>query len=190
MANYILFISETRLKESTAINLNVDVQLLLPFVKQAQKLYIETRLGTKLNDKLKALITAGTVGAPANAAYKTLLDDYIAEILPSMALFHAIPFLRFKVENGNIYSKTSETGTALSTEEAQHLRSEVQNTAEYYMERMVEYLRNNGTSFPEYTQNTGADVDPTSNAYYSGINVERSRQDDDFDCLRRQIYGA
>ena len=43
----------------------------------------------------------------------------------------AIPYLRFKFENGNIYSKTSETGTALSTEEAQHIREEVLNTASY-----------------------------------------------------------
>ena len=33
--SYVLFISEQKLKESTAINLNVDVDLLLPFVKEA-----------------------------------------------------------------------------------------------------------------------------------------------------------
>jgi hypothetical protein len=39
--------------------------------------------------------------------------------------------LRFKVENGNIYSKTSENGTPLTTEESQHLSEEVLNTAQY-----------------------------------------------------------
>jgi hypothetical protein len=39
---YVLFISEQKLKDSTAINLNVDVDLLLPFVLQAQRLYVET----------------------------------------------------------------------------------------------------------------------------------------------------
>ena len=121
---YVLFISEQKLKDSTAINLNVDVDLLLPFVKEAQKLYVETILGTELTQKLKDLITAGTIGNVANAAYKTLLDDYIGDMLPGYSLYHALPYLRFKVENGNIYSKTSETGTALSTEEAQHFREE------------------------------------------------------------------
>ena len=73
--SYVLFISEAKLKDSTAINLNVDVDLLLPYVRQAQKLYVETKLGTDLNQKLKDLIVAGTVNLPANAAYKTLLDD-------------------------------------------------------------------------------------------------------------------
>ena len=169
---YVLFISEAKLKYSTAINLNVDVELLLPYVRQAQKLYVETKLGTDLTDKLKAEITAGTL----TGAYKTLVDDYIGDMLPNWAFYHAIPFLRFKIENGNIYSKTSETGNALSTEEAQHLREEVRNTAEYYTERMIDYVCNNTSSFPEYSTNSGADVNPDKNAYYNGMNLEKPRQ--------------
>jgi len=178
MAGYVLFISEEKLKDSTAISLNVDVQLLLPFVKQAQKLYVETKLGTQLNDKLKELIVAGTVNDAGNEAYATLLNTYIGDMLPNFALYHAIPFLRFKIENGNIYSKTSETGASLSTEEAQSLRSEVINTGEYYMERMIEYICNNQSDFPEYNANTGADVYPDKNAYYGGMNLESCRPQD------------
>ena len=171
---YVLFISEDKLKDSTAINMNVDVEFLLPFVKQAQKLYVETKLGTDLNQKIKDLITAGTINDPVNANYKTLLDTYIGDMLPNFALYHAIPFLRFKIENGNIYSKTSENGVALTTEEAQHLRSEVLNTGEYYTERMIDYIKNNISLFPEYNTNSGADVSPDSNGYsYQGMNLER-----------------
>ena len=170
---YVLFISEQKLKESTAINLNVDTELLLPYVRQAQKLYVEPKLGTQLNQKLKDLITAGTINDVANAAYKTLLEDYIGDMLPNWAFYHAVPFLRFKIENGNLYSKTSETGTPLSTEEAQHLREEIRNTSEYYTERMIEYIKNNTSSFPEYSTNSGADVTPDSNAYYNRMNLER-----------------
>ena len=164
---YVLFISEERLKDSTTIGLNVDPVLLLPYIKQSQKLYVETKLGTDLNQKLKDLIVAGTVNNVGNEAYATLLNDYIAEMLPSFALYMALPFLRFKIENGNIYSKTSET---------QHLRNEVLNTAEYYMERMIDYIRNNTASFPEYSTNTGSDVRPTIQNYYSNMNLERQRQ--------------
>jgi hypothetical protein len=166
---YVLFISEEKLKDSTAINLNVDTDLLLPYVRQAQKLYVEPKLGTDLVEKLKSEIQAGTLAG----AYKTLVDDYIGDMLPNWAFYHAIPFLRFKIENGNIYSKTSETGTALSTEEAQHLREEIRNTAEYYTERMIEYVTNNLTSLPEYSTSSGSDVKADRNAYYNGMNLER-----------------
>ena len=174
--SYVLFISEAKLTDSTALNLNVSTDLILPYLRQSQKLYVETKLGTDLNNKLKDLIVAGTVGAVGNEAYKTLLDDYIGDMLPNWALYHCIPFLRFKVENGNIYSKTSETGTAMSVEESQHLREEIRNTAEYYTERMIDYICNNNSLFPEYSTNSGADVDPDRNAYYNGMNLERPTQ--------------
>ena len=174
--SYVLFISEDKLKDSTAINMNVDVNILLPYVRQAQKLYVETKLGTDLSDKLKDLIKAGTLGAAGNEYYKTLVDTYIGDMMVNWAFYHCIPFLRFKIENGNIYSKTSETGAALSTEEAQHLREEVRNTAEYYTERLVDYICNNSVQFPEYSTNTGADVNHDRNAYYNGMNLERPRK--------------
>ena len=173
---YVLFISEEKLKDSSAINLNVDTTLLRPYILQSQKLYCETALGTDLNQKLKDLIVAGTVNDAGNEAYATLLNDYIPEVLVSYSFYHAIPFLRFKIENGNIYSKTSETGTALSTEEAQHLREEIMNTGQYYRERLIDYIRNNTASFPEYSTNTGADVSASTANYYAGMNLERPNQ--------------
>jgi len=170
--SYVLFISESKLKDSTAINLNVDVDILLPFVREAQKLYVETALGTDLTQHLKDEIVAGTLAG----ADKTLVDDYIGDMLPGYAVYHAIPYLRFKIENGNIYSKTSETGTALSESEAQHLREEVLNTASYYRERMIDYIRNNTSSFPSYSTNSGADVSPSTDNYYAGMNLDTPPQ--------------
>jgi hypothetical protein len=174
--SYVLLISEQKLKDSTAINLNVDVNILLPYVLQAQTLYIEPKLGTQLYEHIKGLIQAGTIGNVGNAAYKTLLDDYISFVLVNYSFYHAIPYLRFRIENGNIYSKTSENGTALSTEESQSLREEISNTAQYYTERLIEYIRNNTSLFPEYSTNSGADVNPDKNAYYNGMNLERPNQ--------------
>ena len=172
MSNYVLFISESKLKSSTAVNLSVDVDILLPFVREAQKLYVETALGSQLTLKLKNEIIAGTLAG----AYKTLVDEYIGDMLPGYSLYHAIPYLRHKVENGNIYNKTSETGTALTTAEAQSFREEVLNTASYYRERLIDYIKNNISSFPEYSTNSGADVSPSTENYYSNMNLDMPRQ--------------
>jgi|TARA_R110002020_G_scaffold448292_1_gene661018 hypothetical protein len=168
MAAEILMISENKLKQSTAINMNVSVDLLLPYIRQSQKLYIEPRLGTELYEKIKTDISTSSLAG----VYKTLVDDFIADVLVNYAFYHCVPFLRFRVENGNIYSKNSETGTALSSEEAQHFREEIRNTAEYYDKRLAEHLSNNQSSFPELTQNTGEEISPKSQVYYSGINTE------------------
>jgi len=169
--SYVLFISESKLKSSTALSLAVDTDLLNPYIRQAQKLYVETKLGTDLTQKLKDLIVAGTVDSEGNAAYKTLLDDYIGDMLPNYCLYHAFNFLRFKIEKGNIYAKTSETGTALTTEESQSLREEILNTSQYYTERMIDYICNNTSSFPEYSTNSGSDVNPSHEAYFNGLHL-------------------
>jgi len=170
---YVLFISENKIKDSTAIGGNVDMEFLLPYIKVAQKKYIETKLGTDLFEKLQADIT----GATLTGAYQTLVDDYIQDALVHFAFYECLPFLRFKVSNGNIYSKTSETGTALSTDEAQHLREEIRNTAEFYTQRLIDYIVNNTSSFPEYSTSSGADISPDKDAYYSGINLEINQED-------------
>ena len=169
---YVLFISEAKLKDSTAVNLNVDVDILLPFVRESQKLYVETALGTDLTQKLKNEIIAGTLAG----AYKTLVDDYIGDMLPGYSLYHALPYLRFRVENGGVFTHSSETGTPVTTEEAQHLREEILNTSSYYRERLIEYIRNNTSSFPEYSTNSGADVSPSTENYYAGMNLDTPPQ--------------
>ena len=175
---YVLFISEDKLKDSTAINMNVDVAFLLPYVKISQEKYIKTKLGTNLYVAIQGMISGGTIGIPANANYKTLLDDYIADVLVHYAFYEVLPFLRYKVQNNNVVSKTADNSTPLTRAEAQDLRSEISNTAQFYTERLVDYLCNNNNLFPEYTTNTGSDVNPDSNAYYQGMNLERQIIDD------------
>ena len=173
--SYVLFVSEDKLKDSTAINMNVDVQFLLPYVRIAQEKYIETKLGTNLFVAIQQMIKLGTIGNVNNANYKTLLDDYIADVLVHYAFYEVLPFLRYKVQNNNVVSKTAENSNPLSRAEAQDLRSEVSNTAQFYTERLINYLCDNSSLFPEYSTNTGSNINPDSNAYYQGMNLEKYR---------------
>ena len=175
---YVLFISEDKLKNSTAINMNVDVQFLLPYVRIAQEKYIETKLGTNLFVAIQGMISGGTIGNVGNANYKLLLDDYIADVLIHYSFYEVLPFLRYKVQNNNVVSKTAENSNPLSRTEAQDLRSEVSNTAQFYTERLVNYLCDNSNLYPEYSTNTGSEISPDSNAYYQGMNLERIKIND------------
>ena len=77
MANYVLFVSENKIKDSTALGGNIDNEFIVPYLKVAQKKYIETKLGTDLFEKLQADITAGSLAG----VYQTLVDDYIQDAL-------------------------------------------------------------------------------------------------------------
>jgi len=162
----VLFISSKKLKDSTALNGNVDVAFLQPHVLLAQKKHVKSRLGSKLYDKVEADIIAGTLSGD----YKTLVDDYVSEMLVHWSFYESIPFLRFKVQNNNIVSKTAENSNALSTEEAKSLRNEIRDTAEFFTEELVNYLCHNTTLFPEYNSNSDDDTRPDrGESFYSGI---------------------
>lgn len=168
----VLFISEETIKKSTTINGNVDVELLLPYIKVAQDIHVHQLLGTDLYEKLQSDIT----GSSVSGAYQTLLDDYIQPLLIHYSLYECLPFLSFKIMNKDIVRKISETSTAASLQDIQYMREIVKNTAEYYGKRLVDYITNNTSSFPEYSTNSGADLSPTKEAYFSGMNLTERNQ--------------
>jgi len=163
----VLFVNEDKLKSSTAINYNVDTAFLLPFLKIAQDKHLQIILGTKLYDKLQTEIAAGTLALQ----YKTLVDDYIQDAIIHYALVEALPFISFQIKNGSITQKNSENGTAATRQDVDYLVQKERDSAEFYGQRIVEYLCNDSSLFPEYSQNTGADLNPISNAYYTGIKL-------------------
>jgi predicted glycosyl hydrolase (DUF1957 family) len=166
----VLFVNEDKLKSSTAINYNVDTAFLLPFLKIAQDKHLQIILGTKLYDKLQNDI-AGVDGATLTGLYKILVDDYIQDAIIHYALVEALPFISFQIKNGSITQKNSENGTAATRQDVDYLVQKERDSAEFYGQRIVEYLCNDSSSFPEYSQNTGADLNPISNAYYTGIKL-------------------
>jgi len=166
MSATVLFISEEKLK-SYAIAGNVSPTNILPHLKDAQRIYIESALGTALYEDLQASILAGSLAGDD----LTLVNDYIQSVLVHYATLQAIPFLAYKIENGNIYSKTSENGVALSREQLGDLSDSVKNTAEWYRARLIDYLCYNSALYPKYSLSTGADICPSTTKYTNNMNL-------------------
>jgi hypothetical protein len=162
-----LFCNEDKLKSSTAINYNVDTAFLLPFLKIAQDKHMQVILGTDLYVKIETEIAAGTL----SGVYKTLVDDYIQDSIIHYALIEALPFISFQIKNGSVTQKNSENGNAASKDDLNWLIQKERDTAEFYGQRIVDYLCENSSSFPEYTSNSGADLNPINNAYNIGIRI-------------------
>ena len=54
---------------------------------------------------------------------------------------------------------------------------EINNTIINNASDTEDYIKNNTASYPEYSTNSGADVSPDKNAFYSGMNLERNQND-------------
>lgn len=168
--SYVVFISEARLKKLTAVHDNVEPNELMPFVVQAQDVYIQDILGTYFYQELKDKITNNTV----SGYYKTLLDDYISPTLANYAVYLALPSLNYKIKNKSVLNPSSEEAQNTDLSQLKYLRGSVQDTSQFYAERTREYLRDNQEQFPEYT-NPGVDgmMPNKNNPYFHGVYIPK-----------------
>ena len=164
-----LYISSTRLKKDSAIGGSVDDNLVMPYILLAQDMNILPILGTDLDAKLKSEIQGGTLAG----AYKTLVETYIQPALVQYSFVSLVPYLRLRfVNNAVVVMGATDQSSSASYEDLEPLMNTATDAAEFYRQRCIDYLRNNSSSFPEYTSNTGADLDPTTRNYYAGINLD------------------
>ena len=164
-----LYISATRLKKDSAIGGSVDDNLIMPYILLAQDMHILPVLGTDLDTKLKSEIQGGTLAGD----YKTLVESYIQPSLVQYSFVSLVPYLRLRfVNNAVVVMGATDHSSSATYDDLKPLMDTATDAAEFYRQRLIDYLRNNTSSFSEYTSNTGADLDPTTNNYFAGINLD------------------
>ena len=164
-----LYISATRLKKDSAIGGSVEDDLIMPYILLAQDMNILPILGTDLDAKLKAEIQAGSLAG----AYKTLVETYIQPALVQFSFVSLVPYLRLRfVDNAVVVMGATEQSSSATYDDLEPVMNTATDAAEFYRQRCIDYLRDNTSSFPEYSSNSGSDLDPTVNNYFAGINLE------------------
>ena len=109
-----------------------------------------------------------TIGDEINADYKLLLDDYIKPMLIWYTQSEVIPFLNFSVSNGGVFKNVPEGTTAMTQEELSYMMRKINDTAEFYTRRFVDYMSYNSTLYPEYTGNQDEDMYPERDYNFTG----------------------
>ena len=168
------FITFEYLVKWTIMDENVDANLVEPFILQAQDINIQTIIGNTLYVKLmNDIMTTGT----STGQYLTLLIDYIQPAQAQWAVYHALPWLNYKLTNKSISEKNSAESTPTSLETTQYLRNTVRDNAEFLSTRIREYIVNNQSAFPEYfsPQLNLMSIKPRVNNYFGGIYTGRNR---------------
>lgn len=164
-----LYISSTRLKKDSALGGSVSDDLIMPYILLAQDMHILPILGTDLDNKLKADIQGGTL----TGVYKTLVETYLQPTLVQFAFTQLIPYLRLRfVNNAVVVMGATDQSSSATYDDLKPVMDTATDAGEFYRQRMIDYLRNNSSSFPEYSSNSGSDLDPTTNNYFAGINLD------------------
>lgn len=164
----VLLISEKTLKENSVINNNVDGMYILPAIEYAQDAGLQPLLGTKLYNKLMDLVADGSITGATD--YKLLLDEYVQPYLLNKVTADIQIPLTFKLRNQGVVQQTGENTYLPSLKDMQYVVQNYENKANFYGQRMSDYLHANHTKYPEYCKiDSCADMPSDSGAYNTGI---------------------
>ena len=160
-----IFIKRDDLVKNTALNGSVDTDKFIQFVKIAQEIHIQNYLGSDLYDKISADIIAGSLSGD----YLALVNDYVQPMLIHYAMVEYLPFAAYTIANGGVCKHNSENSSLAVKEEIDSLIAKERDYAEYYTQRLIDYMSFNAPSkFPEYYSNNNEEIYPDKNALFNG----------------------
>ncbi len=163
----------------TVIDLNVDANLLNKYIDICQDIYIQQSIGNTLYQKIMADISTGynpdtNPTGSLTGQYLTLLVDYIQRTQALWVVYEVLPFINYRLSNKSVAELNSEFSKPTDIGNVQYLRSNVKGQAEFYAQRIREFIINNQALFPEYFQYLGINrITPNSNNYFMGMWLPR-----------------
>lgn len=166
--NNIFLISVATLKANAALNANIDESYILPAISYAQDEGLQPIIGTVLYDKLKSLVADGSI--TGETEYKLLLDEYIQPYLLNKVVADIQIPIAYKTRNQGVSQMTDANIYSSTMKDVQYLVEFYANRANFYANRMSDYLIANNSKYPEYRKiNTCADMPSNPNAYNTHI---------------------
>ena len=162
-----LFITPIDVKRFTQANGNISDDRFLQNLFIAQEIHIQRFLGTDLYRAVESKIENSTL----TGHYLTLVKDYVKPALCHWAMVEILPALAVTVSNKGVYRHTSENSQVATKEEVDYLVEKERQTAQYFSNRLIDYLADNATQhFPEYYTNNGnEDINPDDTAQFHGL---------------------
>jgi len=147
----------------TSISDNIDVEILSPFLYNAQEMYIRPVCGDALMDAI--IVDAETGGT----TYETLIENYIFYPLAYATWFSSAPFIAYKTMRKGLVTQSSDNSQNLTTEEMSIYLGRIESTMTFYLRKLRTYLNENKASYPLYCNDD--DITPSnSSSIFLGFN--------------------
>lgn len=156
-----LLINAAYVKKYTTVNGSVDDNFIHQAITLAQDKSVEPYLGTDLMNKLKSDVS----GSGTSGNYSILLFNYVQRAVCWWTVVELMHNLAYKIDNGTLVQRTSEDATPVPDSVMKDVKGRAEANARFYTQKLVDYLCDNSSLFPEYKTNTGNERSPRSDVY-------------------------
>ena len=153
MATTIL-LRENELTKNTLLGGNIDIDLYIPCIADAQRIRLEEILGETLYNK----ICLDFENDDLENEYLTLYEGYIVPFLIAAAAVEYLLIGAYKVNNNGIFKAQPDNSVAVDKTEVDYLVNNMRLKSEMYQDRMLRWLYKN--NLPEYVSSSTNIVNP------------------------------
>ncbi len=182
-----LLISEAKLKRFTDINNALDPDLLSSIIREAQIIHITRLLGTPLYDKILSDVDNNTL----TGNYLTLVNDYVQDSLLYWAYYESLESIYLRPRNAGLVKPTGgENNIDADIALYDKKRQSTKNKAEYFSERLVDYLCFNNSLYPEYNQAVNDDIFPDQGVQFKSPIIFRNVVRDDIEAMGIKVTNS
>ena len=147
--NDVLLISEDYIKSTTNISDNIAGDYLLPAIKLAQDIDLESTIGTQLLEKIQKLVYDNDISNQENSNYKLLLDNYIQPYLAYATIKHLTPTVAYKLANQGVIRTDDEKSYNITSNEVDKVADYYNHLSNFYKKRLQMFLISKYNSFTE-----------------------------------------
>jgi hypothetical protein len=177
-----LFIDDVYLKDNSPLGKSIDVDEIYPFVEQAQDIHTQQVMGTPLYNELSYILYSGGTFTPIQ------LDavNIASKALCYWTVYLALPHLYLRIRNAGVVKQSSGDTQNSDLSEMKYLKEEMSNLAEFWNQRLINFLCDNSSSFPLYNA-ASDDINPSSKAYDSDIYLEDYPTSDELRFLKKYL---
>lgn len=150
----VLLISWAKVKQYTDINNNLDADLIRNNIRESQDIELQRVIGTVLYEKMLNLVESGEINDSGNAAYKTLLDSYIQDMLLYSSYYYILESTFIRTRNdGLLIPQGGDNTIAVDRTVYEMRRKSVRNKFEYYSDRLSRFINEKQGDYPELNDN-------------------------------------
>lgn len=144
----ILLTSEAFVKSAVGLRDNIAGAYILPAIREVQETRLREVLGDALMERLKDMVSDGTVSSPENASYKALLDR-CQYFLAYSAATEVAGDIALKVGNLGVSRASDENLEPGSHDDVSALMERYRGKADAACLRLQRWLLDNREDFPE-----------------------------------------
>lgn len=152
MANKVLLVSPTFIRENSMISNNIQDKFLITALTEATDINLREIVGDKMLKKLKALVADNTIHDDENIHYKELLD--IARYyLMYEVIQKVIMISSFKIDNAGLYISTDTNVENPKTADVFSIKNYYKSQSDFYRTILQGFLNENSKYFKELFTN-------------------------------------